>query len=252
MTDEIDECDLHAYLDGELDPAREALVRAHLENNPADRARLRTYAEQKLALVLAGPEAASQGAGATALAGRLLARQRVALVGRAAAALLLVAVGWGGHGLADRLLGRDLPEYAQAALETHEALAEMPDPPMEVAAARGPELARFLAARLGEPVEVPELRAIGFRLVGARLVGTEEGPAAQLVYQDDAGRRLSLALVPEGEGAPEGLEVSEAEGYVVGVWRGRGFAYALVGRTTQDRLEQVASALGASGVPTGE
>lgn len=252
MRDEIDECDLHAYLDGELDPAREALVRAHLEANPADRERLRAYAEQKLLLALAGPGAAAPGVGATALAGRLLARRRVALLGRVAAAALLVAVGWGGHAVADRLLGRDLPEYAQAALETHDALAEMPDPPMEVAAARGPELARFLAARLGEPVEVPELRAIGFRLVGARLVGTEEGPAAQLVYQDEVGRRLSLALVPEGEATPEELEVSEAEGYVVGVWRGRGFAYALVGRTTHARLEQVASALGAPVEPAGE
>ena len=54
--DGIEESDLHAFLDGELEPAREARVRAWLLENPDAHDRLARYAEQQLALAAAAAE----------------------------------------------------------------------------------------------------------------------------------------------------------------------------------------------------
>ena len=56
MTIEIDENDLHAFLDGQLAPEQEAVVLAWLETNPEARQRLHDYAEQKLLMAIGASE----------------------------------------------------------------------------------------------------------------------------------------------------------------------------------------------------
>ncbi len=61
MTIEIDENDLHAYLDGQLAPEQEAVVLAWLETDPEARQRLHDYAEQKLLTAIGASEDAGRG-----------------------------------------------------------------------------------------------------------------------------------------------------------------------------------------------
>ena len=60
MTIEIDENDLHAYLDGQLAPEQEAVVLAWLETDPEARQRLHDYAEQKLLTAIGVSEDAGE------------------------------------------------------------------------------------------------------------------------------------------------------------------------------------------------
>jgi anti-sigma factor RsiW len=45
---------------------------------------------------------------------------------------------------------------------------------------------------MGEPVRVPSLEDFGYRLVGSRVLPDTDGPAAQFVFADQAGKKVSL------------------------------------------------------------
>lgn len=248
MNDEIDEFDLHAYLDGQLEPRREAAVRAWLDATPEARERLRAYAEDMLLLRMSRAEEDGRASAALPvmrrLADRLRSRQPRAWALRAAAAVFLFGSGWIAAGLADRIPALALPAYAQDALAVHEALSDADTRMIETAGARQEEISRWLSTRMGEPVKLPELHVIGLRLVGATLEGGDQGMSGLLVYEDRAGRRVTLAMVPEETVGPDRLEVSEVHGYVVGCWRGQNFAYALVARTSPVQVAEIAAAFG--------
>ena len=46
---------------------------------------------------------------------------------------------------------------------------------------------QWLSKRLGRPLVVPDLAAVGFRLMGGRLLPAEDGPAAQFMYETGKG-----------------------------------------------------------------
>ena len=140
MTIEIDENDLHAFLDGQLAPEQEAVVLAWLETDPEARQRLHDYAEQKLLTAIG----ASEGAGEAdperteELAEELGARLQRTLTKRrplvwlrqAAAVVALVAAGWSTNELVHRFVPGPLPTYVVEATGAHLVFAEGPMPPV--------------------------------------------------------------------------------------------------------------------------
>lgn len=249
---EIGELDLQAYLDGQLDPEREAEVLAWLETSSEARERVRSYAAHSLLLRVAteevdlrdrvrAPVDAATGS-AAAVASRFRAPRWAA---QAAVLLLTFALGWGANGAADMLFDDDLPGYAREALQSHEAFAEPAEPSIEVPAGNRAEVVRWLSAKLGEPVDVPELRPMGLHLVGARLVGLEEGAGALLIYEDAQRKRLTISMAPDAMTAPDELRFREADGFIVGYWRGQRFAYALIAKSTPLQMAEIAMAVGA-------
>ncbi|WP_114392010.1 anti-sigma factor family protein [Oleisolibacter albus] len=253
-----DDLELHAFLDGELSPEQEAQILARLDTDPSLRARLRRQAELQLPL-MSGLTPAFRGS-SHALAHRLadLLEQRAHIPGtprwrrwlpRGLAAMLLLGLGWTGHAGLDRLLGPRLPPYALETVQQHELFAHDPTRPVEIPASRNTEMVTWLSERLGRPVEVPDLRLLGLELVGGRLTGSEDGPLAQLLYQDRAGRRLTLSLiaaeadVPEEDVPADGVETASVDGLSVAYWRGEHFAYALVAVSPPTQVERIASAM---------
>lgn len=249
MDDDLDELDLHAFLDGQLDPRQEAAVLARLAADAGLRERVSAYAEQNLALKLAQadglvPRQPLPGS-ASALAWRLREQVRRHRYLRVAAAVLLFVMGWSARDLHDGLFSPRLPGYARDAVADHEVFAEARRPTIEVAADDSDQLERMLVAQLGRHMEVPELRSMGLRLIGARRTGTEDGPGSQFIYEDRQGKRITLLVAPSiDEPDEESIALTEMEGYVVGYWRGHAFGYALIGRETPDNLLQVAAAIG--------
>lgn len=229
--DGIEESDLHAFLDGELEPAREALVRAWLLDNPDAHDRLARYAEQQLAIAVAAAEPTWP-----ALPGPLVQDLEQALrwglwrqrLSRVAATVLLVAMGWGANDLLRRPVFASLPDYAQQALDAHEIFANDPTRPVEIPGTRPEEIRRWLTAKLGERVAIPDLRRLGLSLVGARVLGTDEGATGQLLYEDAIGRRMTLSLAPDEGLAPDSPVMEEFQGLEVGMWRADEFAVAAI------------------------
>ncbi|MEX3943551.1 anti-sigma factor [Paraburkholderia sp. BR10937] len=128
----------------------------------------------------------------------IVLRPRVPWWRRAALAACWVSLGAGLAWLAGSLLPFDwLPgqaEFAQRANIAYAVYAPEIRHPVEVSAADEEQLIGWLAHRMNRPLSAPALHDHGFTLVGGRLLPGEAGPAAQLMYENRAGARLTLYM----------------------------------------------------------
>jgi anti-sigma factor RsiW len=96
----------------------------------------------------------------------------------------------------------------QEALTSHAVYAVDVRHPIEVSGSEAPHLQQWLSNRLNRKVVAPDLSAMGYHLVGGRLLATEHGGAAALLMYDDTARhRISVLLRPmmpalQAAGAP--------------------------------------------------
>jgi len=230
----IDDDDLHAYADGRLDEARAAAVAAHLEGHPEHAARIADYRRIDAALreAYGAPDEA-----------RGRARRRWLPVAAALAGLVVGAAGgwWAGRGGAD---DGTLAAFARHAASAYVVYAPDRRHPVEVGAAESDHLGRWLSARMGVTFRIPPLTDLGFRLIGGRLMVGSMQPAALLMYEDAAGRRLVVYvrtdLPPAGTRAPAFLRARD-----VGVvyWAEGARAVGVSGRLARAELTAVASRL---------
>lgn len=253
----IAETDLHAYVDGQLPPARQAEVAAWLAAHPDDAARVEAWRAQKLALrqrfdaVLDEPIPESLRRLTEAAVDRekrpnwlpVWSLQRLAA--GIAIAVLGGAAGWFGHATwapADAM-AKAVPLPHQAAI-AHVVYSPDVRRPVEVGAEQEEQLVKWLTKRLGVPVSVPKLGSVGFELVGGRLLPGNAGPVAQFMYQDAGGQRLTLYVSTEMAGNREtGFRFAREGKINVFYWIDGRFGYALSGGIGKDALARVATAV---------
>jgi anti-sigma factor RsiW len=116
--------------------------------------------------------------------------------------------------------------------------------PVEVAADQEGHLVAWLSKRLGAPLKIPRLDGLGYGLVGGRLLPGEQGPAAQFMYQDAKGQRLTLYVRTNREANKETAFRFAQEGSVRQFyWIDRSLGYVLSGEIAKDDLLRVANAV---------
>lgn len=102
-----------------------------------------------------------------------------------------------------------------------------------------------VGARLGQPVHAPNLKDLGYVLVGGRLLPAAGEPAAQLMYENPDAKRITLYI--RGRWAmPEGSPLSTAQegtvsfvgerGVSMVYWLDGPLAYALIGEMDREQL----------------
>ncbi|MGO4327063.1 anti-sigma factor [Cupriavidus sp. 2TAF22] len=255
----ISETDLHAYADGQLDPARRAEVEAFLAAHPEAAARVSAWRRQTGELHAALDGVLNEAVPLRALPPRLQGRaagpaRRMAGWGMALAASLASlaiggAAGWLAHGRADVLAARtpSVERFARDALASHVVYAPEVRHPVEVAAVDETHLVAWLSKRLGAPLRVPDLRAQGFRLIGGRLGVAEGGPSAILMYEADDGNRVSLQLRHMASGTPDTAFRLESlpgtPGTTAFYWVDRDLGFALAGPLGRAALLALAQAV---------
>jgi len=249
----LTDTELHAYVDGELAPARHAEVEALLAADPAAAERVRGYRAQKQALrdlfapVLDEPIPASLLEAATPpRAVRALPRwslQRIA----AGVAFAMVGglAGWLAHGQyhPTERLAQTTPLPRQAAI-AHAVFSPDARRPVEIDAEHEEQLVTWLSKRLGTPVSPPKLGALGFELIGGRLLPGSNSPVAQFMYHDAAGQRLTLYISTENTANRDTAFRFAQEGSVnVFYWVDGKLGYALSASIGKNELAQVATAV---------
>lgn len=240
----ISESDLHAYVDGQLDPLRRVEVEAYLASNPAEAERIAGYRRQNEALhaafdpVLAEPVPARM---------RRPERPRYTLLRYAAVAGWMIlggVIGWTLHGSDDGESVAATTTLARQAAVAHVVYAPELRHPVEVGADQEAHLAAWLSKRLGTNVKPPDLNSLGYGLVGGRLLPGERGPAAQFMYQDVRGRRLTLYVRSDAaENHDTAFRFAQEAGVSVFYWMDGPLGYALSGELEQTELLKLASAV---------
>ncbi|OAN56030.1 hypothetical protein A6A04_10775 [Paramagnetospirillum marisnigri] len=242
--------DLHAYLDGELDPARTIEVEAWLEAEPQEAERLRRWSDQKEGLHRLFDPVLDEPVPPRLSLAAVKSGRRAPLAGvlRLAAALALVlaggAGGWWlrGDGQGD---GRPLATaMAAEAVSAHVVFAAEVRHPVEVAVSDKAHLVGWLSKRLGAPLKVPDLSSGGFTLMGGRLLpASESSAAAQFMYESASGQRLTLYLRRSGGGETTAFRFANQNGVEAFTWMDGPFGYALVADMPRDRLLPLAQAV---------
>ena len=97
----------------------------------------------------------------------------------------------------------DAAPFVRDAVIAHTIYAPEKRHPVEVSADEEAHLVQWLGRRLGVPLRAPALQSQGFRLLGGRLLPGPRSPRAQFMYEDAAGRRVTLYVtVFEPSNAP--------------------------------------------------
>jgi anti-sigma factor RsiW len=244
----ISEAELHAFVDGELAPPEHAEVAELLAASPADHALARDIRELNEAIRARYGLLADAAPGATEkllrrrLGGGWLARPW-RLARPAAAAALLLAAAAGGYVSRGLLASRTGPEtaFAATALGAHSVYVPEVRHPVEVRADEA-HLVRWLAKRVGADLRAPALGGAGWKLMGGRLLPDQDGhPAAQFMYEDATGRRLTLYIRKETGLDNTAFRFFERDGFGAFYWIDRPLAYALTGRLSRDELMTLAN-----------
>lgn len=230
---------LGAYIDGELPEAHRAAVQAHLARDEEASASVSAWRAQRAALqaLCAGTDAA--GPSVIVLRPRVSRLRRFAL----AAGWLLTA---GAVGLLSGMLGGYVaPSAAPAAFARRADIAYAvytPEArhPVEVAASDEPHLVAWLSKRLARKVSPPSLLEYGYTLVGGRLLpGDGSSPAAQFMYQNQSGTRLTLYVTRASfDETPVRLLHSGDRSTLY--WVAQRTGYALSGTIAEPKLRAIA------------
>jgi anti-sigma factor RsiW len=242
----ITEDDLHAYVDGVLEPERLAEVATYLEGHADVAARVAGYAAQRELLRGALAPIADEPLPPRLNLSRMIENRRrpLWLTWRAAAAaLLLVSIG----GLSGWVVrGAVQPPDAGLAALAREASYSFgvyaPDRvrPVEIRATDSEQLVQWVSNRLHQPVKVPDLTKSGYRLMGGRLTATPHGPAAMFMYDDDRGQRLVILTRPMQTDQDKPMAPHSSDGVSGFAWADDGMGYGLVGRATPELLKPIA------------
>ncbi len=238
----VSELELHAFVDGQLDEARQREVSAHLAEKPDAAARVADYRAHKQALkaafapILKEPLPRQLGLPTTS-------RRTLHARWAAAATVLLVAGGALGWQAAGTLRPAAAPGAAvvHQAVVAHAVFTPQKRHPVEVGADQEAHLVTWLSNVLGAPLKAPRLADAGYLLVGGRLLSATDGPAAQFMYEDKGGRRLTLYVVTDPrQRGKTAFRYGEEKGVAVFYWIDGPLGYALAGKMTRDELLKLA------------
>ncbi|MDI3399184.1 anti-sigma factor [Pseudomonas sp. V88_4] len=226
------ERDLHAYVDHQLSEADRHVLDTWLASHPDEAAQVRAWQQdaQHLRAALGG---ALQQPDNPDLDPSLI-RQRLKRQSRrqwASAAVLLIAVSLGGVG---GWKARDMtvfhpPAPMTDALQAYRLIAQQGLLPADYKVDGDGDIQRWLDRYFTQANRLPDLSRAGFSPVSGRLLSTDEGPAAMVMYEDRSGHKVSFYVRPPGPKNTFLPRGSRQDGDLLAeYWSGKGYNYAMV------------------------
>lgn len=236
-----DESSLHAYFDGELGSGDTATIESWLASHPDARSDIDKWQRQKSAL-----KARFDGVVDEDIPGAIRDtleqnhRQKSFWKrGQIALGAALFALG----ALSGWMVSRSgipapagNPAIVEQALEAHLVYVTEKRHPVEVEVDQKAHLVKWLSKRLGHKLNVPDLSSENFALIGGRLLPSREGPAAQFMYEDRTGKRITLYIARNPSGNETSFQLKSEEQASSFFWLDKDLGYALAGGIDENRL----------------
>jgi len=244
----VNDADLHAYVDGELDTSRRLDVEAYLAGNPEAAEQVGHYQRLNQELhrlfdpVLNEPVPATLvpvGASSHRVSGWSRVAQAAALAG------IMLVSGLSGWLLHSRMNTEEnsaaLVNLVRPAAFAHVVYSTDDYYPVEIQAAQQDVLSSWLSARMHTSIKAPDLGGQGFDLVGGRLLPSTDRMAAQFMYQNAGGDRITLYVRRVAwKNRQAAFQYQEAQGVSVFYWVDGPMGYALSGDLDKKRLIAIA------------
>lgn len=234
--------ELSAYVDGELDGSRRAVVERHLSSDAEAAARVSAYRRHDDCLRQGLAPLAEDG-----LSGRLWAAlQTTAGDGRwvrwqlaAVAALLLLVVGAAGWWYqADRLNERLMADLVHEAVTAHMSYVSRAATPDGLPDRS--RLADALRRVVGDRAVLPDLASLGYELVGGEALDGPRGAAVLLAYRNHSGDLVTCYFGGRTGGGETRYAVRQSHGINVVSRLEGGISYAVTGTVAAEDLTNIA------------
>jgi len=264
---EFDDATLVAYVDGECDPATATAIAEASARDAELRARIAVFQESAVMvraafadlvdepvperLIAAARGAPAPAGGATVVPfHRRPAARWIALPLAASLAALVIGAGAGywagsgwlrpaadqtasGRGWLDNLAGY-YTLYTEIASERQVAQVDIQTDERE-------GLQAWLSKRLDRDTPVPDLSPFGYSLRGGRIVISEGRPAGQILYESPDDKRSVAIYVGSSTRRDELPTFQQRNDVSVYYWRREGRTYAIIGKTDQTTIREIAN-----------
>lgn len=236
---------LHAFVDGQLSAADAARVEDWLAENPDQAEEVAAWMDQNAALRDLFAPSGDMPDLSIAPANNNTPPARTVWLSAAAAMVALVVGLSGGWFARGSLVANDqmIGTLVREAVTAHLVYSVDPHRPVEVAASEEETLIRWLSNRVGHQLAAPDLTAQGYELVGGRLVSVTEGPAAQFMYENAAGERITLFASKGATGQLASFSFNQQGETGSFYWEDADLSYAIVGDVDRDALNSLALAV---------
>ena len=227
------ERDLHAYVDYALSEAERHQVEQYLQANPEVAARVQAWQRDAQALRTALQQSLQQPDNPALDPGAIRQRRRQQSRRHwATAAVLFIAVSVGGLGgwQARQIIQPSSSLPMADALAAHRMFAQQGFLPADYNVQQSHDIQGWLDGYFNQAQRLPDLTGSGFRPVSGRLLTTDQGGAAMVLYENGQGQQISFYIRPPGPHnnlLPRG---SRRDGDLEAqYWSGPGYNYAMVG-----------------------
>jgi anti-sigma factor RsiW len=247
----LSEDDLQGYIDRRLDDARRAAVETYLATDEQTARRVAEEIADRDALRARLAGIALEPIPARLRIAHIHATRRAAVsqhVRAAAALIACVVIGSvGGWFASERFHSTTAPaaelSVADDAIVAWKTYTVEVAHPVEVSADHEAHLVQWLSRRLGQRLTAPKLDALGLKLIGGRLLPATNAPAAQFMYEDAQGRRVTIYVRPGGANEPSSFRFEHSGDVAAFSWIDAKLSYAVVAQADRGNLLDIARAI---------
>ncbi len=246
----VTEEELHAYVDSELPADRLEAVTAWLAAHPEQAALVAAWRAQAEAIrarygaVADEPVPERLKLDSLLRQGRSSRRGWTAIAAAASVAAFLIGggLGWVAHGAATGT-PNNFDTITADALEAYKLYVVEVRHPVEVPGNERPHMTQWLTKRLGYQQYIPDLKSMGLKLVGGRLLPGPIGAAAAFyMYEGASGERFTVYSAP-ATAQETALRYKEGDRFSAFYWVDDKHAYVVSGPADKDRLKTVTKAI---------
>jgi anti-sigma factor RsiW len=242
----ITEEELHAYVDGELAPERQEAMAAWLAAHPDAAAQVAAWRAQADAIRARYGGVVSEAVPKRLRIEQLLRQNRrpwIAVASAAAIAAFMIGglTGWMAHGAT--IEGpKPFDVFTQEALAAYKLYVVEVRHPVEVVGGERAHMTQWLSKRLGYEQHIPDLQALGLKLVGGRLLPGPTGAAAFYMYEGASGERFTI-YCGRASAPTTALRYKDQDRVAAFYWVDDKVAYVVSGPGNRDQMEKVTKAI---------
>ncbi len=251
---EIQEADLHAYVDKQLAEDKLQAVEAFIKENPEIDKKVAQWQQQNEAInafftkddFTTIPEKltldhlkTSQSTQRTSINNTQNRPWYYSL----AASLLLMTIsamaGWTAKSLSHASRPNGV-NFVNSAISAYQVFSVEKQHPVEISADKQNHLVAWLSKRIGHPLQLPDLQKFNYKLLGGRLLSMQKGrPAAQFMFENKQGKRLTLLVSKNPSYHDLGFNMKKDNKINTFYWMDSNVAYSITGEINIDKLRQL-------------
>ena len=252
---DIQEDDLHAYVDNQLSEEKRQAVEELMRNDPLVAEKIHQWQQQNKAITKYFdkenfadiPEQLDLEKLKLKVNQQDTKPQNQRWIYSMAASLFLMIgsglIGWFSHGVIQPSQ-QNTPEFANLAISAYEVFSVEVLHPVEVGADKKDHLVAWLSKRVNHSIKLPELENYGFKLLGGRLLSMQAGrPAAQFMFENKQGKRITWLISKSPVYKDHAFFFKNEKSINSYYWMDSNVAYSVSGEMDKDSLHQLSQGI---------